>query len=159
MTEAKHALTRRNALIAAIAIGIMLGLPAGVGSFTFVYADGASYFYDDPAACANCHVMDTHYDAWIKSSHKNVATCNDCHTPKGLVPKYFVKAVNGWNHSVAFTTGNFPDPLQITKFNRGVTENACRACHTTFTSAVDPGHSGPDALSCIRCHSDVGHMY
>lgn len=159
MTEAKQSLNRRNAIIAAVVLGAMVGVPTGVGSFTFTYAHGASYFQNDPAACANCHIMEDHYSAWLKGSHKDVATCNDCHTPEGFVPKYFVKAVNGWNHSRAFTTGNFPEPLRITKFNERVTENACRKCHTAVNSAIDTVHSGPDRLSCIRCHSDVGHMH
>ena len=31
---------------------------------------GASYLTDDPAACANCHVMQEHFDAWPRSSHR-----------------------------------------------------------------------------------------
>src|SRR6266446_5493121 len=66
---------------AAIMFGIVLGLGLGIGGYTFLYAKGWSYLTNDPAACANCHVMREHYDAWIKSSHRAVATCNDCHTP------------------------------------------------------------------------------
>ena len=40
-------------LIAAVVIGIAIGL----GSYTFVYARGYSYLTNDPAACANCHIM------------------------------------------------------------------------------------------------------
>src|SRR5688572_32577853 len=41
-----------------------------------------------------------HFDAWNKSSHRAVATCNDCHTPHNLVGKYTVKAKNGFWHSL-----------------------------------------------------------
>lgn len=159
MTEAKTSFNRRNFIIAAIMIGAMVGVPTGVGTYTFSYAEGSSYFHDNPAACANCHIMHEQYDAWLKGSHKNVATCNDCHTPAALAPKYFVKALNGWNHSVAFTTGNFHEPIQITALNERVTESACRKCHAEVTSAIDKLHSGADRISCIRCHSDVGHMH
>jgi len=40
-----------------VLLGIALGLLMGVGGYTFIYARGASYMTDDPAACANCHVM------------------------------------------------------------------------------------------------------
>ncbi len=146
-------------LVAALIIGVSIGVPAGVGSYTFTYARGASYFQNDPAACVNCHVMQNHLDGWYKSSHRNVATCNDCHAPAKLVPKYIVKGVNGWNHSVAFTTGTFPEVLRITSMNRSVTESACRNCHSTAISAIDSGHASPNSLSCIRCHRDVGHMH
>ncbi len=91
-----------------IAIGVALGLAGGIGGFTFVYARGASYLTNDPAACANCHIMNDQYDAWQKSSHRAVAVCNDCHTPHGLGPKYLTKGLNGFWHSYAFTLAGIP---------------------------------------------------
>ena len=73
----------------------------------------------------------------MKSSHRAVATCNDCHTPPGLVPKYFTKAEHGFFHSLAFTTGNFHDPIQIKERSRRVTENACRKCHQDIVHDID----------------------
>ncbi len=137
-------------------VAAMVGLAVGVGGFTFVYARGASYLTDDPAACANCHVMRAHLAAWVTSSHRAVAACNDCHTPHGRLGKYAVKAVNGFWHSVAFTTGRFPEPIRITPRNRAVTEGACRACHAAVTAAIE-GHRAQGALQCTRCHDDVGH--
>jgi cytochrome c nitrite reductase small subunit len=140
------------------ALTVSLGVALGVGAYTFVYARGGSYLTNDPAACANCHVMQSHYDGWLKSSHRSVATCNDCHTPPGLVPKYATKASNGFWHSFAFTTGRFPDPLRIKPRNHDVTEQACRKCHADVVVAMDgPSLHGQTALSCVRCHSSVGH--
>lgn len=147
---------------------VLIGAAVGIGAFTFVYARGYSYLTDDPAACANCHVMDEQYSGWVKSSHRNVAVCNDCHTPKGFVGKYATKATNGFWHSFYFTTGTFPDPIRIRPPNRTVTEGTCRDCHTAVaesmhatevprfatTNTLRPGDS---ALACTRCHSDVGH--
>lgn len=133
------------------------GFAVGGGLFTFVYAKGSSYLTNDPAVCANCHIMQEHYDAWIKSSHRSVATCNDCHTPAGLVPKYLTKAENGFWHSLHFTTGHYPDPLRIKPGNRAVTEQACRKCHALIVAAMDGPHGSGESLSCVRCHSQVGH--
>jgi len=58
-----------------------LGIPAGVGAFTFVYAKGFSYLSTDPRACMNCHVMNAQYDAWRMSGHRHTATCVECHLP------------------------------------------------------------------------------
>ena len=91
--------------------GVFVGVLIGIGSYTFVYAKGYSYLTNDPQACANCHVMQDHFDAWTRASHRAVAVCNDCHTPPGLVPKYLTKAQNGFWHSFYFTTGRYPDPL------------------------------------------------
>jgi cytochrome c nitrite reductase small subunit len=130
------------------------GIVAGTGLFTFGYAEGISYFSDDPAACANCHVMVDHFDAWQRSSHHSAAVCNDCHAPESLIPKYWVKGVNGWNHSVAFVSGRHPDPFQITTMNIRVAEQNCRRCHDDLTHTIDPGVA---EMSCIRCHAGVGH--
>ena len=139
---------------------VLAGVLTAVGGYTFIYAKGYSYASNDPAVCANCHIMENHYRAWMKSSHHTVAVCNDCHTPPGLVGKYATKAINGFNHSVAFTTGRFPEPLRITERNFNVTEKACRKCHQEIVDAIEVGGKGTkdDRLSCIRCHSTVGHM-
>ena len=121
--------------------------------------------------------MSEHFAAWTKGSHHAVATCNDCHTPHALIPKYMVKARNGFWHSFYFTVGGYPDPLRITEGNR-------RSCHAEITEAIDYAASGNAApmrlatrtsggaptspphdagtragepISCIRCHRYVGH--
>lgn len=141
-----------------ILVGLLAGVVAGVGSYTFVYARGASYLTNDPEACRNCHVMNEQFDAWTRGSHHAVATCNDCHTPHTFLGKWLTKASNGWHHSVAFTTGKFHEPIQITDRNLAVTEAACRDCHGDIVHAIDPGHD-PREISCVRCHADVGHLH
>lgn len=146
-----------------LATAVLIGMAIGLGGFTFVYADGHSYLTDDPAACANCHIMNDHFDAWLKSSHAPAAGCNDCHTPHGgLLEKYAVKAKNGFWHSFYFTTGGFPDPIRITEPNEEVVEEACRYCHGSITETVDhgvpSGSTGVEPLDCTRCHRYVGHM-
>lgn len=140
-----------------LATAIAIGLAAGLGFYTFVYAKGASYLTNDPVACANCHVMREHFEGWMKAPHRHVAVCNDCHTPHNLVGKYAVKANNGFWHSFAFTSGEYPDPLRIKPHNRRVTETACRRCHQEIVAAID-WHSGGGQLSCVHCHAQVGHM-
>lgn len=150
---------RRSRLV--LATVILIGIAAGLGAWTFVYARGYSYLTDDPASCGNCHVMDEHLAAWRKSSHAAVAVCNDCHTPHGsALEKYRVKAKNGFWHSFYFTTGTFPDPIRITEPNHEVVEGACRSCHESIAEAVDHGasSSGPgESMECTRCHRSVGH--
>ena len=138
-------------LLAGIVGGII-----GLGSFTFAYAEGTSYFLDDPQACVNCHVMQEVYDGWNHGTHKAVATCNDCHTPHTLPGKYIVKGINGWNHSVAFTTGDFPEPIQITDLNRAVAQENCLYCHGDLVIAISHEDSD-EPTDCLVCHAGVGH--
>jgi cytochrome c nitrite reductase small subunit len=137
-------------------LAVLAGVVIGIGGYTFIYAKGYSYLSDNPSACTNCHVMRGQYDGWVKSSHRNAATCNDCHTPHNFAGKYAVKARNGFFHSLYFTTGWFPDDIQITASSQRVTEQACRHCHSEITTAIDTHRDGA-GISCIRCHSSVGH--
>ena len=139
----------------AVLLALSIGAAVGMGGFTFVYGQGASYLTNDPQACANCHIMGEQYSGWLQSSHRAVATCNDCHAPHDLVGKYWTKARNGYAHSYAFTTGDYPERLRIKKANLEVTESACRHCHEELVGAVDADGSEPRA--CVQCHSDVGH--
>lgn len=142
---------------AELTLAAVIGLAIGIGSYRFLYAKGSSYLTDDPAACANCHIMRQHYDDWIKSSHRAVAMCNDCQTPAALLPKYAAKASNGFWHSFVFTTGRVPQPLRIKPHNRDIVEQACRRCHRDIVEAIGGPHQEAGAMSCVRCHSEVGH--
>jgi cytochrome c nitrite reductase small subunit len=152
------------------ALIVLLGAAVGLGLFTFNYAEGLSYFSSDPAACVNCHAMQGQFDGWNHSSHKAVAGCNDCHTPHRFPDKWIVKGINGWNHSLAFTTGNYPNPIRIRAFNAIIAHENCIACHADMVSQINHGGDGevsllvaltaaPDAeeLACVRCHGNVGH--
>jgi cytochrome c nitrite reductase small subunit len=144
--------------LAVIILGMTVGLVIGLGGYTFLYARGASYLTDDPAACANCHIMQEQYDGWIKASHRAAAVCNDCHTADGFIGKYLTKASNGFWHSFAFTTGRFHEPLTIGTRNQAITEQACRSCHRAIVEAIEGSHREQAQLSCIRCHGGVGHF-
>jgi len=141
--------------LAAICIGAL----GGLGLFTFGYAEGASYLSNDPQACTNCHVMDSFYDSWVKSSHANVAACNDCHLSHHPIGKWITKADNGFFHSLAFTLENYPDPIQIKARNREVTQQACLHCHQEVVHDMLPAEPGGDMLYCVTCHADVGHAH
>ena len=134
----------------------ILGIFLGISGFTFFYAQGFSYFHDDAKSCRNCHIMRDQYDAWNRSSHKGVATCNGCHTPKDLVGKYVVKGINGWNHSSAFTTNRFHEPIHINEFNRRIALNNCKRCHKALVSRMERNSEG-ERSDCIFCHGSVGH--
>jgi cytochrome c nitrite reductase small subunit len=148
----------RGGTVAPLLLAVTLGVLVGVGLYTFGYAQGASYMTDNPAACANCHVMREQLEGWMKSSHGKVAVCNDCHTPPGFTAKYTTKAINGFFHSLAFTTGRFPEQIYITKRNFDVTESACLKCHEEIVEGIQGTRGHGEDVSCISCHRTVGHM-
>ena len=160
-----HALRRRVVALTSLATVVLVGILVGAGTFTFGYGEGASYLSNDPKTCMNCHVMQEHFDSWQQSSHRHVAVCNDCHLPHDFVGKWVSKADNGFFHSVAFTLQDYHDPIQIKPRNKIVTQNACIDCHEDFVHALLPVETHAedvkknDVLSCVHCHSAVGHAF
>lgn len=144
---------RRAAVIAAA-----LGIPLGLGLFTFHYAKGSSYLSTDPDACVNCHIMQREYDGWQKASHKNVAVCVDCHLPTSFFAKYFVKGENGFRHSRGFTFQDFHEPIQITPRDAEVLQENCLRCHGDMVhELVEGATTDPKSIQCTHCHRAVGH--
>jgi len=139
----------------AAGFGVFLGLSL----FTFRFAEGLSYFSNDPAACKNCHIMTDQYESWMKSSHHSAATCNDCHLPLAFPDKYFVKAENGWHHSQAFTLQNFHEPIRIRPANLQVLQHNCIHCHSVMVGDIAAHRDVEDKdARCTTCHRSVGHM-
>ncbi len=144
---------------AGIALAILVGLMLGLGYYTWTYAEGGSYFSNDPRSCANCHVMRDYYDSWQKSSHHTRAACNDCHTPTDAVPKLISKAENGIRHSWKFTFQSYKEPLHITSMNLDNLQQNCVTCHEDFVHPMATRTQGglSTEQTCVHCHSDVGH--
>jgi cytochrome c nitrite reductase small subunit len=139
-------------------VAAVAGLLIGLAGYTFHYAEGGSYFSEDPKACVNCHVMQDQYDGWQKASHHAVATCNDCHIPHDFVGKYSVKAENGIRHSKGFTFQDFHEPIRIKPRNSKVLQANCMHCHADVVHDIATlGSAGDESNNCVRCHATVGH--
>jgi cytochrome c nitrite reductase small subunit len=141
-----------------VGLAALVGVPAGVGAFTFIYAKGFSYLSTDPRACVNCHVMNPQYDGWLKSGHRHTATCVDCHLPAHGLAKWVAKADHGFRHSTAFTLQNFKEPIEITPHDLALVQDNCVRCHADVVHAVAiaPGPRG-ESLDCMHCHAGAGH--
>jgi cytochrome c nitrite reductase small subunit len=144
----------RTLLSLPVLAAALLGIATGFGGYAFAYAKGSSYLGNDPASCANCHVMTGQYDGWQKAPHHAAATCNDCHVPGAGLPRLVTKASNGYHHSMAFTVGGFPDAIRARPESREVIEGRCRFCHEDVVQAMTAGGE----VSCVRCHDSVGHL-
>ena len=144
--------------LAALVLCGLIGILLGLGGYTFYYAEGTSYFSNDPRACVNCHVMREHYDGWQKASHHAVATCNDCHVPHDFFRKYLSKAENGFWHSKGFTLQDFHEPIRIKPHNSRILQENCIACHQDLVDEI-VAHAVPrqTGSSCVHCHASVGH--
>jgi cytochrome c nitrite reductase small subunit len=150
------AATRRAWPAGPFVLSIALGAAAGIGGYTFRYAEGFSYFKTDPRACVNCHIMQPQYDAWSKSSHHAVAVCVDCHLPESFIPKYIAKTENGWRHGKLFTTQTFEEPIRVKPAGRQILQDNCVRCHQRLVDSMVSVDSS-QAPDCVHCHFSVGH--
>ena len=143
--------------VLSIVTAALVGMVIGVGIFGVGYSALPSYFSTDPKNCTNCHVMQPEYDAWAKGSHKNVATCDDCHLPHdSVVNKLLVQAQDGVLHGYKFTTGNYPTNIVIRQSSLDVVNGACLYCHGMMTATLHVAR-GSETITCTHCHANVGH--
>lgn len=143
---------------------IAAGAFSGLTIYALIVSNAVSYLSDDPATCVNCHVMAPQYATWFHSSHREHATCNDCHVPQdNFVRQYYFKAQDGLRHATIFTLGNIPEPIIMHEPGRKVVQANCQRCHDHLNHQVVAGHTsfrdsqqgqGP---ACWDCHRDVPH--
>ena len=72
---------------------------------------------------------------------------------------WMAKAEHGWNHSYAFTTQDFHDPIEVKPKSFKDLQRNCIRCHGEITSEIadHKNLTDQDPINCIRCHSNVGH--
>ncbi len=156
MAKVSGSVLRRVLSVAAAAL---VGLVIGAGGFGVYYSNATSYLSSDPTACANCHVMQSHYDSWQKGPHAGVATCDDCHLPHdNVVSRYAVQIEDGFLHGAKFTTGDYPENIRIRDSSLAVANAACLHCHGNLTNDMRAAMGAEDdSVTCTHCHQNVGH--
>ncbi len=141
---------------------------AVIGMFAYVVNESRmlSYLSSDPKVCINCHTMNTHYATWQHSSHREKATCVDCHLPRdSFANKWIAKAKDGLNHSLAMTLGSYGSNLRITDDAARRIQDNCISCHREAVSqmlATSELYHTPEAdvqmgRQCWDCHREVPH--
>lgn len=143
---------------------ILFGIMIGLGLAIFKISNAASYMTDDPRACINCHVMSTHYSSWMHSSHRERASCNDCHVPHdNFVRKYWFKANDGLRHSYMFTFKLEPQVIKIKEAGRRVVQENCKRCHeeqlerVSAINVTDENYAEGEGNRCWDCHRETPH--
>jgi len=129
----------------------------GVGLYA---TDFTAYLGNDPATCNNCHVMDNVYESWYHAGHKQWTTCNDCHTPHALIPKYYIKALSGYHHVSAFLLGDIPVAIRAKESSSWIVQENCIRCHEHTIENLDwtMTYTGEEEeRKCFDCHRSAAH--
>jgi cytochrome c nitrite reductase small subunit len=147
------------------AVALTAGLFFGLAVYIVYISNAVAYLSDDPKTCINCHVMNTQYASWFRSSHRERASCNDCHVPhNSTLNKYFFKAKDGLRHATMFTLRLEPQVIRIKQEGSEVVQNNCIRCHNDLitdnkmlskTHTFD--HFRTEGRKCWECHREVPH--
>lgn len=143
---------------------VLLGTIVGVSLFILKISKAGSYLSDEPETCVNCHIMAPQYATWNHSSHREIATCNDCHVPHNNVfNKYYFKAMDGLRHATMFTLRKEPQVIMIREAGQEVVQNNCIRCHSDLVldSKIAAwnqtfNHEKTER-QCWECHREVPH--
>jgi cytochrome c nitrite reductase small subunit len=140
-------------ILLAVIIALALGAAAGLGTYTFVYAKGASYLTDDPQACANCH-----NHAGSPQRLDQIEPSRGCDVQRlsyasRIDPEILHQSGARILSFAGLHHGQFHEPIQIKERSRRVTENACRKCHQDTVHDIEATTTSDTAMSCIRCHA------
>jgi len=146
-------------------VAIVAGALFGLGIYIIYISNAVSYLSDDPKTCINCHVMNNEYASWFHSSHRENASCNDCHVPHDNVfNTYFFKAKDGLRHATIFTLRLEPQVIRIKSEGAEVVQNNCIRCHNEVitdhrllasTKTYDDFRT--EERKCWECHREVPH--
>ncbi|WP_187262038.1 cytochrome c nitrite reductase small subunit [Pontibacter beigongshangensis] len=143
---------------------VMVATFFGLGLYVLKLSNAASYLSDDPQACVNCHLMTPQYITWNHSSHREVASCNDCHVPhNNIFNQYYFKAKDGLYHASIFTIRAEPQVIKARGPSIEVIQDNCVRCHTSqvtdakMASFVEDHHASRTDRTCWECHREVPH--
>lgn len=113
-----------------------------------------------PGFCSSCHLMETRYVGWTRSSHVQTATCLQCHSEPGALGE--VKAHLGGARYVwsILTRRQWAGIVLAADFS----DASCRHCHPpTRLSDTEGAHAISHAdhdrmnVGCTDCHDNLAH--
>lgn len=145
-------------------VTVLVGMIFGLGFYILHLSQATSYLSDDPKTCINCHVMTTEYITWNHSSHRDIATCNDCHVPQdNAFNKYYFKAKDGLYHATVFTMRMEPQTITMREPSKLVVQSNCIRCHidqvtdAKMISWVEGHKESRTERRCWECHKETPH--
>ena len=128
---------------------VLIGLVVGVGGYTFVYAKGGSYLTNDPGRLRQ---LPRHGGAVRRLDEIQPSLRRGLQRlphAAGFVGKYATKALNGFWHSFAFTTGRFPSPSGSRRAT-GRSPRRPAASATDSMMAIDPDRASRRPNDVVR---------
>lgn len=138
---------------------LTLALVLAVILVTVFAAWGVMTYTGSPTFCAGCHVMETRYMSWRRSSHGEKATCIQCHSDPGTWGE--LKAhLNGTRYLYVMLTGEKSGPI----LKASVESAVCERCHSVDllpevlrAHKILHGVHRARGIECTGCHAGLVH--
>jgi cytochrome c nitrite reductase small subunit len=106
----------------------------------------------EPDFCAGCHVMQSEYENWFYSAHRNFK-CVECHLPNTSFPRHATwKGIEGMRDVFFFYTGQVPETIRLSEHGQSTLVENCRRCHEEMVSRIN------EDRQCWSCHRRVSHQ-
>ena len=167
----------KHSLLALLAAGFVAGLVFVAGFNTVLEATGTMEF------CTTCHTMamapKKEYQETVHYSNRSGIRvgCSDCHIPRPLVQKLYVKATEGASdiYHELMGTSNTPQKFEARRLlmaqhqwakMKATNSRECRDCHSYAAMSADlqkkssyDRHIAADKAgkTCIDCHKGIAH--
>ncbi len=107
---------------------------------------------ESPDFCAQCHVMESEYEAWMHSGAHRRKKCVECHLPNENKPIHYVwKSIDGLKDVVFFYSGRVPEQIKITAHGTEVLQANCIRCHQETVEFIN------HERKCWECHRSIAH--
>lgn len=110
-------------------------------------------FTESAEFCSSCHVMESAYQGWSHSSHREHTNCNSCHVPHQMVSKVFYKAKSGLTDAYVFFVLGAPKSINTKEDTQTIVQKNCVDCHSTLVREIGKG----DGANCYHCHRNTPH--
>ena len=145
-------------------VTVVLAIFLGLFFYSIYLSKAGSYLSDNPQTCINCHVMVPQYATWNHGSHRELASCNECHVPhNNVVSTYYFKAKDGLRHATMFTFRLEPQVIHIKDAGIEVVQQNCLRCHEELIITAEQQvnnkafHSERETRLCWECHRETPH--
>ena len=145
-------------------VTMVVAIFGGLFFYSIYLSKAGSYLSDNPQTCINCHVMVPQYATWNHGSHRELASCNECHVPhNNVVSTYYFKAKDGLRHATMFALRMEPQVIKIKDAGIEVVQQNCLRCHEELLMTAEQQvnnkafHSERETRLCWECHRETPH--
>jgi len=106
-----------------------------LAAMILVVSSGAIVVSEQPGFCNSCHIMNTYYDNWKTSSHKEV-NCLECHLQPGFMGHVKGK-INGLAQAVDCMVGRVGTKPSATVLDESCLRSECHSKQKLLTTDIE----------------------